>query len=66
MNPLITKQRLFYETLEEVLPGVKVIITDGTTETMLPLESFVQEEQETVPEVPVTRTITPTEEGGEN
>ena len=66
MNPLITKQRLFYETLEEVLPGVKVIITDGTTETMLPLESFVQEEQETMPEVPVTRTITPTEEGGED
>lgn len=40
LNPLITKQRLFYETLEEVLPGAKVIITDGTTETMLPLESF--------------------------
>lgn len=40
LNPLITKQRLFYETMEDVLPDLKVIITDGTTETMLPLESF--------------------------
>ena len=38
--PLITKQRLFYETLEEILPDLKVIITDGDTETMLPLDSF--------------------------
>ncbi len=39
-SPLITKQRLFYETMENVLPGTKVIITDGGTQTMLPLESF--------------------------
>jgi len=41
--PLITKQRMFYETMEEILPGMKVIIekSDGTTETLLPLESFV-------------------------
>lgn len=38
--PLITKQRLFYETLEDILPDLKVIITDGDTETMLPLDSF--------------------------
>lgn len=38
--PLITKKRLFYETMEELLPDLKVIITDGDTETMLPLESF--------------------------
>ena len=38
--PLITRQRLFYETMEEVLPGLKVIVTDGGTQTMLPLESF--------------------------
>ncbi len=38
--PLITKRRLFYETMEGVLPGLKVIITDGSTETLLPLESF--------------------------
>jgi len=40
LNPLITKQRMFYETMEDLLPGLKVIITDGDTQTMLPLESF--------------------------
>lgn len=38
--PLITKKRFFYETMEELLPGLKVIITDGKTSTMLPLDSF--------------------------
>lgn len=38
--PLITKQRMFYEMMEELLPGLKVIITDGGTETMLPLDNF--------------------------
>lgn len=38
--PLITKKRLFYETMEDVLPSLKVIITDGDTQTLLPLESF--------------------------
>lgn len=38
--PLITKKRMYYEALEEALPGLKVIITDGGTQTMLPLESF--------------------------
>lgn len=38
--PLITKQRMFYETMEEVLPGMNIYITDGATQTMLPLEPF--------------------------
>lgn len=40
--PLITKQRMFYETMEEILPDMKVIIekSDGSIQTMLPLESF--------------------------
>ncbi len=29
-NPLITKQRMFYETMEDVLPGVRLIIDDGS------------------------------------
>ena len=41
--PLITKKRLFYEKMEQILPGLKVIITDGNTETMLPLDSFLSE-----------------------
>ena len=40
--PLITKQRMFYETMEEVLPSMNIYITDGSTQTMLPLEPFSQ------------------------
>lgn len=41
-NPGITKQRMFYEAMEEVMPGLKVIIesTDGKTQTIYPLDSF--------------------------
>jgi membrane protease subunit HflK len=38
--PLITKQRMFYETMEEVLPGMNIYITDGATQSVLPLEPF--------------------------
>lgn len=38
--PLITKERMFYETLEEVLPNMDIYITDGSTQTILPLEPF--------------------------
>ncbi len=38
--PLITKKRMFYEAMEDILPSLKVIITDGSTETLFPLESF--------------------------
>ena len=37
LNPLITKQRMFYEAMEEILPGVKIIINNdeaGTTQRM--------------------------------
>ena len=37
---MITKKRMFYETLEEVLPNMNIYITYGTTQTMLPLESI--------------------------
>ena len=45
--PLITRQRMFYETLEEVTPDLKIIITDGGTQTMLPLESFTAQTGQT-------------------
>lgn len=43
-NPEITKLRMYYEMIEEALPGVKLFIdtTDGTTDKLLPLESFAQ------------------------
>jgi membrane protease subunit HflK len=44
-NPLITKQRMFYETMEDVLPDLKVIIdnSEGGVEKVLPLEPFIKE-----------------------
>ena len=41
--PTVTKRRLFYETMEDILPDLKVIITDGNTQTMMPLDSFTTE-----------------------
>ncbi|MCR5404620.1 MAG: FtsH protease activity modulator HflK [Butyrivibrio sp.] len=40
LQPYITKKRLFYETMEDVLPELKVIITDGNTQQLLPLGEF--------------------------
>ena len=40
-NPTVTKQRMFYETMEDVLPSMKVYIVDESgTQKMLPLDSF--------------------------
>lgn len=41
-NPEVTRQRMFYETMEEVLPDLKVIINspNGDVQTFYPLESF--------------------------
>lgn len=37
-NPTVTKQRMFYETMEEVLPDLKVVIEspNGNTQTFYP------------------------------
>ena len=42
LNPQITKKRMYFEAIEKVLPGVKIYIdaSDGTTQKLLPLESF--------------------------
>lgn len=41
-NPLITKQRMFFEAMEEILPDLKVVIdsSNGSTQKFLPLDSF--------------------------
>ena len=44
--PLITKERMFYETREEVLPNMDIYITDGSTQTVLPLEPFATVEND--------------------
>ena len=56
--PLITKKRLFYEKLEEILPNCKIIITDGSTSTVYPLGSFTNPPY-------ATNTTTTTVPGGE-
>lgn len=40
--PEVTKKRMFYEAMEEVLPELKVVVEskDGSTSTILPLDSF--------------------------
>ena len=43
-NPQITRSRMYYEAIQEILPGVKVYIdtsNTGSVDMMLPLESFV-------------------------
>lgn len=55
--PEITKTRMFYETMEDVLPGMKIVIegSDGSSiEKILPLDSF-----------DAFSTSTVSEEGGE-
>lgn len=44
-NPVVTKQRMFYEAMEEVLPGMKIIIDNGDgIQKVLPLDSFTGNE----------------------
>ena len=43
-NPQITRSRMYYEAIQEILPGVRVYIDTagtGNIDMMLPLESFV-------------------------
>ena len=43
-NPAITRSRMYYETISEILPGVKLYINTGdgsNVQSLLPLESLV-------------------------
>ncbi len=45
-NPEITKSRMYYEAIRNILPGVKVFIdtgSNGNTQMLLPLDQFVQQ-----------------------
>lgn len=46
-NPTVTRQRMFFEAMEEVLPDLKVIIEspNGDMQTIYPIESFVNTDQ---------------------
>lgn len=46
-NPTVTKLRMFYETMEDVLPGMKIVIDNGDgTQKVLPLDSFTGEDSQ--------------------
>lgn len=52
-NPAVTRHRMFYEAMEEILPQMKIIIngSDGTgLQTILPLDSFTQNSTSTAAE----------------
>ena len=69
-DPEITKSRMYYEAISEILPGVKLYINtmggEGSLDMMLPLESFVQEEPAAKPAPQPAPTVEVTEpiEGG--
>ena len=67
--PLITRQRMFYETMEELMPSLKVYIVDEEgTQKLLPLESFtgsIQTEPSGNPQVGQTQGPSGNETGGE-
>ncbi len=45
-NPVITKQRMYYEAMEEVLPGLKIVVDGGDgIQKVLPLEPFAGTEE---------------------
>lgn len=46
-NPDITRIRMYYEMIEEVLPGVTlyVDVSDGSTEKLLPLDDFASSDK---------------------
>lgn len=48
LNPEITRIRMYYEMLQEALPGVRMYIdtngSDSSTQMLLPLESFVNQQ----------------------
>ncbi|MCL2056602.1 MAG: FtsH protease activity modulator HflK [Oscillospiraceae bacterium] len=41
-HPRMTRQRMFYEAMEDILPGLKIVIDsgDGQTTRILPLDAF--------------------------
>ncbi len=48
LNPQITRQRMYFEALEDVLPGVKIYVdtSGGGVNMLLPLESFANIQQQ--------------------
>ena len=52
-NPEMTKKRMFYETMESILPDLEIIIDsgNGNVQKVLPLDSFVDSSKDTTKKV---------------
>lgn len=66
-NPDITKMRMFYEAMEDILPSLKIIIDspDSTTQKLLPLDTFNEVTNVTNGNTTSADTNTDTESEGE-
>ena len=58
-NPTVTRQRMFFEAMEEVLPGLRLIIEspNGDVQTIYPLESFTGNQEDTTGNAAAGNTI---------
>lgn len=67
-NPTITRQRMFYEAMEKVLPDLKVIIEspDGDMQTFYPIESFATFESHTTSQTTDITDLTGTDSASVN
>ena len=57
LNPEITRSRMYYETISQVLPGVKLYINTGSADgvdMLLPLEQFVEPSEKPAKPAPAT------------
>nr|WP_296481368.1 FtsH protease activity modulator HflK [uncultured Acetatifactor sp.] len=63
-NPVVTRQRMFYEAMENVLPDLKVIIesADGNMQTIYPLDSFTGNDDNDTSSQPAQPTGSTTDE----
>ena len=62
-NPEITKKRMFYEAMEDVLPGMKIVIDNGDgVQKVLPLDSFTGNSSENPTETLNTDTAQDTQD----
>ncbi len=52
LNPEITRSRMYYEAISQILPGVKLYINTGSgddVQLLLPLESLIETSEQTDP-----------------
>lgn len=65
-NPTITRKRMFYEAMEEVLPDLRIIVDNGDgVQKLLPIDSFTETQSGTTDTAADTTQATQTDNAGE-